>query len=125
MAHHAVVNVYIALPTPGAPRSKKIEAMVDSGASRTTFHSSIGKALGFEIEKGTPEDTRGISGAITKTYVHDMALYAPGGVIQIRAAFSDSLPIAGILGMEGFFEHFRVTFDCIGQELVLERIYKA
>lgn len=98
---------------------------MDSGASRTTFHSSIGKALGFEIEKGQLEEPVGISGKPSKTYVHDMALYAPGGGIQIKAAFSDELPVAGILGMEGFFEHFRITFDCAAKELVVERVYQA
>jgi hypothetical protein len=123
--YHAILGVYIALPGKNAPRSKKIEAYIDSGASRTTFHASIGKALGFEVEKGELEEAMGISGKPSKTYLHDMAFYVPGGVIQIRGAFSNDLPVAGILGMGGFFEHFRVTFDPTVQGCELERIYQA
>ena len=60
--YSAAVNVNIALPAKNAPRSKRFEAIVDSGASRCIFHASIGKALGFEIEKGIPEDTLGVNG---------------------------------------------------------------
>jgi hypothetical protein len=123
--YHAVLDVYIALPEPRAPRSKKIEAFIDSGASRTIFHASIGRALGFQIEKGELEEPLGITGKPSKTYIHDIALYVPGGVIQIRGAFSEDLPVAGILGMEGFFEHFKLTFDSAARQIVLERIFHA
>jgi hypothetical protein len=44
-------------------------------------------------------------------YVHNVSLYAPSGIIAIRAGFSHELPLAGLLGMNGFFEQFRVLFD--------------
>ncbi len=81
--------------------------------------------MGFEIEKGELEEPVGISGETSKFYLHDVSLYAPGGVIRTRAGFSDELPVAGILGMHGFFEHFRVTFDSHARELILERIFHA
>jgi len=46
-------------------------------------------------------------------------------MVVIRAGFSDELPIAGILGMNGFFEHFRVIFDPTAQRCELERIFQA
>ena len=52
-------------------------------------------------------------------------LYIPGGPVTIKAGFKDNLPIAGLLGMSGFFEHFNVTFDPRGQVCILERVYKA
>jgi hypothetical protein len=121
----AVLNVYIALPYKNAPRSKKIEAIIDSGACHTTFHSSIGKGIGLDINKGEAEETYGIDGKATTCYLHDISLYAPGGIIQIRAAFSDNLPVAGILGMRGFFEHFKVTFDPTAEHCEIERIFRA
>ena len=122
--YSAAVNVNIALPAKNAPRSKRFEAIVDSGASRCIFHASIGKALGFEIEKGIPEDTLGVNGP-SRVYVHDVTLYAPGGMVVIRAGFSNELPIAGLLGMNGFFEHFRVIFDPTAQRCELERLFQA
>jgi hypothetical protein len=119
-----MLNVSIALPVKNAPRTKRFEAVIDSGASRCLFHASIGRFIGLEIEKGLVEETAGISGT-SLTYLHDIALYLPGGIVNIQAAFSDELPIAGLLGMNGFFDHFKVTFDPTAQQCELERIFPA
>jgi hypothetical protein len=120
-----VVEVNIAQPTKNAPRSKRFEAIIDSGAARCIFLSAIGKAIGLDVEKGQAETSVGISGEPSVVYLHDISLYAPGGVIQIRAAFTANLPVAAILGMNGFFDHFKVTFDPTAQRCELERIYQA
>jgi hypothetical protein len=67
---------------------------------------------------------RRLQGA-TDLYLHDISLYAPGGIVSIRAGFSDILPIAGLLGMSGFFEFFKMTFDPTALRVELERIYRA
>jgi len=121
----AVVPVNIARPEPHSPRSKRFEAIIDSGACRCTFHSSIGAAVGLDIEKGKEDATIGVSGKPTKIWLHDISLYTPGGIIAIQAAFAHDLPVAGILGMSGFFGHFRITFDPTAQRCELERIYQA
>ena len=122
---HAILHVNIALPEKNAPRSKRVEAIIDSGASRCIFHASLGRAIGLQIDKGEVEETRGVSGEVNKAYLHNIHLYAPGGIIPIRAAFSERLPVACILGMIGFFEHFKVTFDPTGQRVEIERIFQA
>jgi len=58
-------------------------------------------------------------------FVHEIAIYIPGGPITTQAGFSDSLPIAGLLGMLGFFEHFKVVFDPTALRVELERLYRA
>jgi hypothetical protein len=120
----AMLNVSLALPTKNAPRTKRFEAVIDSGATRCIFHADIGRFVGLEVEKGSMEETLGING-VSRTYLHDILLYAPGGIISIRAGFSEDLPIAGLLGMNGFFDHFRVTFDPIAQHCDLERLFQA
>lgn len=90
--HSAVLPVNIALPAKNSPRSRRFEAYIDSGASTCLFHAAIGRASGFEIEKGEVQETIGINGP-SNVYMHDVALYAPGGVIMVRAGFSDDLPI--------------------------------
>jgi hypothetical protein len=122
--YYAAVPVNIALPTKNAPRSKRFEAIIDSGASRCVFHAEIGKAIGLDIPTGESESTLGIAGP-TPIYLHDVSLYAPGGIIAIRAGFSADLPVAGILGMRGFFDAFKITFDPIALHCELERVHKA
>jgi hypothetical protein len=121
----AVLNVQIARAEKNAPRSKRFEATIDSGAGRCIFHSDIGKAIGLDVEKGQPQETVGVTGKPSRLYVHDVSLYIPGGVIAIQAGFTDSLPIAGLLGMTGFFDHFRVSFNPTAAHCELERIYQA
>jgi len=120
--YSAILPVSIALPVKNAPRSKRFEACIDSGASSCLFHASIGRALGFVIEQGDAQETMGISGP-SNIYMHDVALYAPGGVVLTRAGFSDDLPISGLLGMSGFFDHFKITFDPTARACTLDRIF--
>jgi len=120
----ATVSVNIALPAKNSPRSKRFDSIIDSGASQCIFHASIGRAIGLDIEKGEKVSTNSIQGA-TDIYLHDISLYAPGGIVPARAGFSDTLPIAGLLGMSGFFEFFKITFDPTALRVELERIYRA
>ena len=120
----ASVPVNIGLPAKNAPRSKRFDAIIDSGASACLFHASIGRAIGLDIEKGTKDRALGITGA-EDIFLHEITLYIPGGPIKTVAGFSDSLSIAGLLGMAGFFEHFKIVFDPTALQVELERLYHA
>jgi hypothetical protein len=122
--YSATVPVNIALPAKTLPAQNDSDAVIDSGASQCIFHSSIGRAIGLEIEKGKVMTTNGIEGP-TNIYMHDVSLYAPGGIVPAYAGFSDALPIAGLLGISGFFEHFLITFDPIALHVELERLHQA
>jgi len=88
------------------------------------FHAEIGRFIGLDIKAGILEKTNGIGG-LTDSYLHDITLYIPGGPVQVKAAFKEDLPVAGLLGMNGFFEHFTVTFDAAGQFCQLDRHYRS
>jgi hypothetical protein len=120
----ASIPVSIALPKKNAPRSKRFDAIIDSGASNCLFHASIGRAIGLDIEKGEPTQTLAVTGP-SNIFLHDVTLYIPGGPVTVRAGFCDHLPIAGLLGMTGFFDHFKLTFDPTAFRVELERIYQA
>src|SRR2546430_13873373 len=100
-----MLPINIALPSKNAPRSKRFEAIIDSGATRCVFHADIGKAIGLDVEAGEIESTLGIAGS-TNMYLHDISLYAPGGIIVIRAGFSFDLPVAVLPLRGGFFFNF-------------------
>jgi hypothetical protein len=116
--------VSLALPLPNAPGSERIEALIDSGLTRCLFHADIGRYLGLDVAAGTKEETLGISG-LDITYLHDVVLYIPGGAVMINAGFKENLPLAGLLGMHGFFEHFVITFDHNALACDLQRIAHA
>jgi hypothetical protein len=103
--------------------SKRFDAIIDSGATSCLFHASIGRAIGLDIEKGRAAETLGVAGS-SREYMHTIALHIPGGTVTTLAGFSYELPIAGLLGMTGFFEHFRVTFDPTELCCELERLHR-
>lgn len=119
-----MLNVQIALPSKSAPRTKRFEAVIDSGASRTLLHSDLAAHLGLDLKSGEIEVTLGIGGSET-TYLHLIALYLPGGPIITKVGFKEKLPVAGLLGMKGFFEHFKVSFDPDLKLCDIQRIYRA
>jgi hypothetical protein len=102
---------------------ERFDAIIDSGASSCLFHASIGQAIGLDFERGETTQTLGIAGVI-RIYVHEISLYAPGGVIATRAGFTKDLPIAGLLGMEGFFERFKIVFDPTELTVELDRVHQ-
>lgn len=120
----AMLSVQIALPSANAPRTKRFEAIIDSGATRTLFHADFLKYLGVDLTSGEREAIQGIGGK-ESTYLHEIALYIPGGAVKIKAAFKDGLPVAGLLGMQGFFEFFKVSFDPEARACEIERVYRA
>jgi hypothetical protein len=121
----AICPVYIALAAKGSIRSKKIEAVIDSGATNCIFHAQIGEAVGFDVKAGKQQNTCGVDGKSSLLYGHDVCVYFPGGPVTITAFFSYELPVAALLGMHGFFDRFKVTFDPTGQQCEIERIYQA
>jgi hypothetical protein len=59
--YSASIPVNIALPAKNSPRSKRFDAIIDSGASSCIFHAAIGQAIGLDIEKGELTQTMGIA----------------------------------------------------------------
>jgi hypothetical protein len=109
-----------------AQRTRHFEAMVDSGAADCMFPESVAQAIGIDLKTGKKEQRTGIGGT-QDVWIHPIQLYVGLEVITINAAFAKALPVAGLLGRIGFFEHFKVTFDPSSNPpgLELERIHKA
>ncbi|HZL25318.1 MAG TPA: retropepsin-like aspartic protease [Acidobacteriaceae bacterium] len=114
----------MSLCAPNSPRTRKFEAIIDSGATRCVFNADLAKYLGLVLKDGIREMTTGISGS-QEVWLHDVMLHVHGGPVKIRAAFQEGLPTIGLLGMSGFFEHFTITFEFASKECTLERIYHA
>jgi hypothetical protein len=119
--YSAVLPVQIALAKPNAPRTKRFEALIDSGAGRCLFHADLAAAIGLDLRAGEVEMLNGIGGLET-SWLHDIMLYVFGGPIKIRAGFKENFPITALLGMNGFFQHFNITFEGAAQRCVLDRI---
>jgi hypothetical protein len=104
------------------------EAIVDSGAFDCLFHADIARAVGIsDITTGALKMSGGVvGGAQMPTYGHDIRLSVGSDNFRIEAYFAEQLPIAALLGRNGFFDKYVVTFDPRDNppSLELTRIHK-
>lgn len=93
-------------------KSKRFDAIVDTGSDYCLFDANIGASIGIKIISG-PEGPLGgiIPGARGKVYYHNVRLVVGADIVDIKAGFSWDLT-ANILGHFGFFENFLVTLNC-------------
>jgi hypothetical protein len=101
-----------------------VQCIVDSGASFCVFHASVADRLGIRLESGEPSVIVGVGGS-RKIWLHKVRLHLLGGEVEQTVGFDRNLPVGGLLGMNGFFEHFRVTFDGAARVCELERLVKS
>lgn len=89
-----------------------LAAMVDSGSDRCLFHADIGRAVGLKITEGVPRNFTGIEGGMVQMYLHKVRIQVVGASrsMEVVAGFSESSGIAVILGQEGFFDAYKITF---------------
>jgi hypothetical protein len=100
-----LLNLQIALASANAPRTKRFEAVIGFRRHPYPFSCWLPEVFRVDLAAGELEMTQGIGGS-ESTYLHEIALYIPGRPVKITAAFKDRLPVAGLLGMHGFFESF-------------------
>jgi hypothetical protein len=67
-----------------------------------------------------------VKGVQMKTYGHEIRLTVASDSFKIEAYFADDLPIGALLGRDGFFDKFIVTFDptCDAPGFELTRVRK-
>ena len=94
-------------------QKQKVFALVDSGADACLFPKGVAEVLGIDVTKGNAANFTGIGGTRTPFYFHEVEILLGDYQIKTKVGFSTSQQIgtSGILGQQGFFENFIVTFD--------------
>lgn len=108
-----------------AGRTHAIDALVDSGADSVVIPQGLADVLGLRL--GDEIETGGIGGAVrarTTTFPFVVtngreryAFAVPALIIQDASA-----PIPLILGRNGFFEHFEITFRQAEEKIMLKKV---
>ncbi len=95
--------------------------IVDSGANRSLFPKTVGVLLGIDYTQ--PPDARAEC-----AHGEEIACWSGTATIRLRdeefpipAFFSDIDQMEPLLGREGFFERYRVTFDETSKEVIIEK----
>ena len=89
----------------------KVRALVDSGASLSLFRPELATYLGLKIEKGRRIVLESITTQITG-YIHELHAEITGKKFKLPIAFLATPHTSfNILGREGFFNQFIITFN--------------
>jgi len=96
--------------------TNQFEAIADTGAFDCLFHADIAPAVGIkDITTGTAKPSGGIvKGLPILIYGHELRLVIGSDNFKIQAFFSTELSVSALLGRNGFFDKYIVTFDPSG-----------
>ncbi|MDP7975202.1 MAG: aspartyl protease family protein [Thermoprotei archaeon] len=89
-----------------------ISVYVDSGADITLLPRSAADILGLRLKSGNEVIMAGLSGELVRSYIHQVEAKVgnlPSFTMKVGIAEKESQ--VPVLGREGFFDRFRVTFD--------------
>ena len=98
------------------------DALIDSGANISVFREEIAECLEIVIEDGEEILLQGLGGRIVG-YIHELKVRVDDEEFPCKVVFSKELTVGvNILGREGFFEYFQVTFNERDKEVILGKI---
>jgi len=98
-----------------------IDVLIDSGANISVFREEIAECLEIVIEDGEEILLQGLGGRIVG-YIHELRVRVDDEEFPYKVVFSKELTVGlNILGREGFFEYFQVTFNEGAREVILEK----
>lgn len=101
-------------------REIRTEALIDSGASISTFQGDLAEPLGLALEQGEKIYLQGIGGRVLG-YAHTIQLQIGTEQISCKIVFSNELiSSVNLLGRVDFFEHFLVSFDERNRKVILK-----
>lgn len=94
-----------------AKKRIRSQALVDSGATVSIFGEETANSLGIDIEKGNKIILGGVGGRIVG-YVHNLRMRIAGREFFCPVVFSREYLVSfNLLGRQGFFDQFLITFD--------------
>jgi len=87
------------------------QALVDSGATISIFGEETANSLGVNIEKGKRIILGGVGGRIVG-YIHEVRIRVADTEFFCPIVFSREYLVSfNLLGRQGFFDRFLITFD--------------
>ena len=98
------------------------DALIDSGANISVFREELAECLEVVVEDGEEILLQGLGGRIVG-YIHELTIRINDEKFRCKIVFSKEMTVGlNILGREGFFEHFQITFNEKQKEIILNKI---
>ena len=92
-------------------------AIIDSGADYCLFHGVIGEQLGLNVKKAKALSFYGTGGRKQTAYFHLITFSVADTTITTQVGFCYGIEglSVGLLGQNGFFDKFKISFDLKSQ----------
>lgn len=119
----SVFKPLIPIVVRNGQKKEKVFALVDSGADACLFPAGLAERLGIDIRNGARHDFLGIGASKTSFFFHPVEILFGKYQVRTKVGFSTSQNIGagGILGQQGFFNHFVVSFDTRNKFLEIKK----
>ena len=104
--------------------SKLIYGRLDSGADCTIIPKKYADEVGIDIRKGERKSGTVYGGKIDLYYFENITIAVRSDKFEIPVSFVDVEEDMALLGLEGFFERYKIIIDRCEKTLVLENIGK-
>ena len=86
--------------------------LIDSGADHCIFNLGTAKALGIKLKSKDKTIISGIGKGLIQGYWNELELRVAGKIYTTKVIFANISDYGyGILGQQGFFDHFDVTLS--------------
>jgi hypothetical protein len=93
-------------------RAVRVEGIVDSGSQCCLFHWRVGELLGIDVGGGIRDTILGaLQSPQSEVFYHRLRMDVGGERLSVLAGFTRDALQPCLLGREGFFDQFRVTFN--------------
>ena len=109
--------------------SLEVFALLDSGADFTLIPRAIADIIGIKLNEKDKESIGGVGGnsfAYKVQLTCSLKLGHESNKIQIKAMVLDEeneeIPV--LIGREGFFENFEITFREYEKKILIKKVYK-
>lgn len=99
------------------------EVLIDSGADLNVFGYQVGEYLGIDPTGGRVATMTGATGEPQDFYIHPVVIEVAGQAFEVQAGFAkaiDDKPY-GIVGQQGFFDFFEITFNLEREQIELRQ----
>ncbi|WP_239310619.1 hypothetical protein [Frankia sp. Cj3] len=99
------------------------EVLIDSGADLNIFGYQVGEYLGIDPTHGRMATMMGATGEPQDFYIHPITIEVAGLTFEAQAGFAKALDDKpyGIVGQQGFFDLFQITFNLAREEIELKQ----
>lgn len=91
----------------------KLFSLVDSGADACLFPKGIADLLDIDVKSGHRINFMGMGAYSTPFYFREIEILLGEYRVKTKVGFSTSqnIGVSGILGQQGFFDNFIISFD--------------